>query len=141
VLNALLWCIIGGSAEVLPRKRPRSDSLSTISVPPLTQGGDALGASLVVVPPYAEPVAKPMELGETPVVNIASSPDEGPSSRSKGSSFTRAVFPELEEVKPAGPRWALPTEDILGQPYTPGFYPLSSFAFLSICVFDIPFCF
>jgi hypothetical protein len=73
----------------------------------------------------AEPTAGPVELAEAPVVNIASSPDEGSSSRTKGAPFVREIFPELEEVIPSGPRWATPTEDILRQPYIPGINPCS----------------
>jgi hypothetical protein len=57
----------------------------------------------------------------SPVAATISSPAPGGSSAyDEGMSLKREVFPELEEVVPAGPRWTRPTADTLGDVYRPG---------------------
>jgi hypothetical protein len=74
-------------------------------------------------------------LGGSP--DAAASPStpapEGSPPYDKGMFIEREVFPELEVVVPAGPRWTRPTVDTLGNIYRPGI--TSSFIF--ICMYAL----
>jgi hypothetical protein len=146
-----------GSAEVPPRS-PEVRPLGTppADVPLVAEQGSA-DTTLTVVQGDAPPAdvthtvvqasappagmemamvlfgAEPTGPSGSPVAAAASSSvPEGSSPHDEGTSLKREVFPELEEVVPAGPRWSHPAEDTLEDLYRPGIAS-SLYVYTSVC--------